>query len=333
MIYYVLDFLLFITSLFRTISTLASYIDSSQNVKAFWKGRKPKMNNEIKIGVIGGDTRQLVAAHELAEAGFRVECFGVPKKQGRYGEILHSPSLEDCVAGASAVVLGVPFSRDDRWVNCPYGECAVSIKSLLECMLPGQLLLGGRLSEELYGKAEKYCIDAIDYFEVESLSVENAIPTAEGALAVAMQELDVTIHGSSALVTGYGRVGKVMAKTLHALGAQVTVAARKSSVGAWCRVNGYGYCTVSDISDNCYDVIFNTVPFPLFNRELLQKLKKDTLIIDLASTPGGVDMAAAKELDVRVIRALSLPGKVAPVTAGRIIKDTVQEILSGEGIV
>ena len=54
------------------------------------------------------------------------------------------------------------------------------------------------------------------------------------------------------------------------------------------------------------------------------------MIVDLASRPGGVDDTAAEELGVKSILALSLPGKVAPATAGAIIKDAVMNILEEE---
>lgn len=291
------------------------------------------MKKEIKIGVIGGDTRQLEAAYALCEQGFRAVCFGVPQKEGKYGAIERSSDLDGAVKGASAVLLGLPFTRDGRHINMGDGENDILISRLLSLMSPGQLLLGGKLPASFYESAREHSIEAIDYLQVESLSVANAVPTAEGALAVAMNELDITLHGARALVIGYGRVGKVLSKLLYALGSRVTVAARRSSVGAWCQVEGFDFMPTSKLCLSGFDVIFNTVPFPLLTGELLGSAEDEGLIVDLASSPGGVDMTAAREQGKRVIRALSLPGKVAPRTAGKIIKDTVLEILSGEGII
>ena len=291
------------------------------------------MKQDIKIGVIGGDTRQLVVAHELARDGFRVGCFGVPKNDGRYGCFTEYTSLEGCVGGCKAVVLGVPASTDGKWINCPPNDYAISLKALLDAMQPGQLLLGGRLNSSISAMAEKYCIKTIDYFDSEELAVLNAIPTSEGALEIAIKELDVSIGFAKALVLGFGRIGKTLSHMLSSLGAEVTVSARRSSVGAWCQIYGYNFCALDDIGENidAYDVIFNTVPATVLTRQMLTKTS--AVIIDLASVPGGVDMAAAKDLGSRVIWALSLPGKVAPVSAGRIIKNSVVDILAEEGIV
>ena len=73
-------------------------------------------------------------------------------------------------------------------------------------------------------------------------------------------------------------------------------------------------------------------PRPGTGETELKDLRPDCLIIDLASKPGGVDMAGAAALGVRVVWALSLPGKVAPVSAGRYIMDTVYHIMEELGI-
>lgn len=74
-------------------------------------------------------------------------------------------------------------------------------------------------------------------------------------------------------------------------------------------------------------MLFNTVPQTVIGRKELAGAK-DSLIIDLASKPGGVDFDAARDLGVKVIWALGLPGKVAPVSAGKIIKKSILNILS-----
>ena len=298
-------------------------------------GRKgsQKMKQDIKIGVVGGDTRLLATAHTLARDGFRISCFGVPKSEGKYNGYKICNTLEDAVRGAAAVVTGVPYSSDGKWLNCPPEDYAISVKALLCNMTPCQLLLGGRLDNSLYEAAEKHSVKAIDYFASEELTVLNAIPTAEGAVEIAMKELDVSLRDARMLITGFGRVGKVLANTLKGLGCDVTVSCRRKSESAWCRVYGYGFMPLETLGDKVdgYDVIFNTVPATLFTKELL--CNTDAVIIDLASVPGGVDTTAAGELGVKVIRALSLPGKVAPKTAGEIIAGSVRDILTEEGII
>lgn len=157
----------------------------------------------------------------------------------------------------------------------------------------------------------------------------NALPTAEGAVQIALEELPVTLHGARALVLGYGRVGKLTAHRLAALGAQVTVAARSYEALAWAEAYGHAAQQLSDLSGYLcgYDLVVNTVPRRVLTRELLEELKEGCLVIDLASKPGGVDFQSAAELGVRCVWALSLPGKVAPVTVASALRDTIYNML------
>ena len=76
------------------------------------------------------------------------------------------------------------------------------------------------------------------------------------------------------------------------------------------------------------DIIFNTVPAPVISRQVLDELAPETLIIDLASEPGGTDFDYASKLGITVVHALGIPGKFAPRTAGEILKSTILSMLT-----
>jgi len=80
------------------------------------------------------------------------------------------------------------------------------------------------------------------------------------------------------------------------------------------------------------DIIFNTIPSLVIDEDLLRFIKKDAIIIDLASKPGGVDFDKAEEFGIKTIWALSLPGKVAPISSAEYIKKTLFSILEEEGV-
>ena len=168
-----------------------------------------------------------------------------------------------------------------------------------------------------------------DYFAREELAVLNAVATAEGAIQIAMEELPITLHDARVLVIGFGRLGRALAPRLRALGARVCVSARRYEQQAAAEGMGLGSEGMERLSDwlCSYDLVFNTVPARLLGLEELAVMKEGALVIDLASRPGGVDLDAARTLGVHVVWALSLPGRVAPVTAGRYIKDTVYHIM------
>ena len=147
---------------------------------------------------------------------------------------------------------------------------------------------------------------------------------------LAMEEMLTTLYGQNILLTGFGRITKVMVRALNGLGAKVFVSARKYSDIEWAKIYGCEAIHIDKLDEYLpkFDLIFNTVPAVLFEEKKLSKLKNNCLIIDLASKPGGVDFEAASALGVKVIWALSIPGKVAPVTSGKMIADTIINILS-----
>ncbi len=149
-----------------------------------------------------------------------------------------------------------------------------------------------------------------------------------------MRLLPITLHGSRALVLGFGRVGKVLARTLDALGAETYVEARKFEDLSWIKCYGYHGIYLPDLAGGLgsFDVIFNTIPHEILTDEHLRQLRSDCLLIDLASAPGGIRLEAAHALGLQAVSALSLPGKVAPQTAGEIIKHTIINIISDLGV-
>lgn len=80
-----------------------------------------------------------------------------------------------------------------------------------------------------------------------------------------------------------------------------------------------------------FDLVVNTVPATILTFDILKHLKRECLLIDLASKPGGVCFKTARDLGLKTIWALSLPGKVAPITSGEIIKNTIDNILCERG--
>jgi dipicolinate synthase subunit A len=279
------------------------------------------------VSVIGGDLRQLTLASLLGQDSYEVKIFGFDKQIETAG-LKKAKDIKDA-ANAEIIILPLPASHDNIILNSPFSENEISIQELFEFISPGKIILGGKLSSPLKELCLKNNIKIYDYFEREELSVANAIPTAEGAIEIALSETPYTLHNASCLVIGYGRIGKILADRLKAFGADVTVSARKYSDFAWIEANNFKCADSNKLDDIISDckIIFNTVPSMILSDSLLKKIPDSTLVIDLASKPGGVDFSLAKELGLKVIWALSLPGKVAPITSGEIIKNTIVNIL------
>lgn len=283
------------------------------------------------FAVVGGDLRAAYLAGLLAQDGYNVITAG-----------LDGTDLPPCVTGctnlsqaislADGVVLPLPVTTDGTTLNAPFSRVRIQLDQVLSGLLPDQFVVGGGLSAELRADLASRGVTAGDYLQREELAVLNSVPTAEGAVQLAMEELPVTIRGARCLITGYGRVAKALASLLFAMGADVTIAARRCEDRAAATINGCASICIEDLTAaGDFDVIFNTVPALLFTAEVLKKLSRTTLLIDLASRPGGVDFPAAAALQMKTVWALSLPGRVAPKSAGEILKRTILNMLREVG--
>ena len=239
--------------------------------------------------------------------------------------------LPSCAARIStAVILPLPVSNDDRLLNAPLSEACVPLSDLFSRCRSDALLFGGKVSPAQQRLAQQFGHTIHDYLKREEMAVLNAVPTAEGAVNLAMNERASTLWESRCLVTGFGRCAKALALLLKGFGARVTVAARKQGDLAFARTLGLQTIPLRQLQEVLpqQEIVFNTIPAPVLTRPLLEQLQPECLIIDLASRPGGVDFEAAGELGLKTIWALSLPGKVAPITAGGIIRDTVLHMVA-----
>lgn len=284
------------------------------------------------ISVIGGDLRQLTVAKLLKAEGYHVFLYGFDKDIQL--ETLECETDKDLVLSADIVILPVPVTFDGNTINSPYAKEPMIIDDFLSEINPSVLVFGGQIQPNLQKALEDNHIAYRDYLKREELSIKNAVPTAEGAIEIAIAETPFTIHGSKSLVLGYGKIGKILSKDLYALGAQTYVEARKYADLAMIEGHGYEPLPLDNLKDHIheFDIIFNTIPSLILDDEILTKVKKDALIIDLASKPGGIDFDAAKAYGLKVIWALSLPGKIAPVSSGAIIKDTIMNIIKELGV-
>lgn len=273
-----------------------------------------------KILVIGGDARIDRLCTSMQRDGLEVR---------RYTEDM---ALKTALSGADIVVLGLPVSTDGETVSAPQLLRPILMKDLFRLMNNRQLLLGGKIGEKARTLLEVYGIPYVDYLTREEFEIANAIPTAEGAIQIAMEELPITLNGANVVVTGYGRIGKYLSRLLKCMGAKTTVFARKPSDIALIKAEGLIAAPYGMLPEAAAyaDVIFNTVPAKVIDKSVLVNMRGG-LIIDLAGSGGGVDTETAGEIGVSVIRALSLPGKVAPVTAGEIIKETIYNIFREAG--
>ena len=151
---------------------------------------------------------------------------------------------------------------------------------------------------------------------------------SEAAIKFTMSQFDISLFKKKILIVGYGRIGKILSNLLKNMNNDITVCARNSKDLCWASLNNFNTFNTNDIAENLnFDIIFNTVPAIIFTEKILNLLDPKTYIIDLASTPGGVDFKTAKKMKLKVYQALGLPGKIFPENAGEIVKKIIYEII------
>jgi dipicolinate synthase subunit A len=275
-----------------------------------------------KIAIIGGDLRIVKLVEMLEKEEYEVKTYALEKAVEI--EDTNTNSIAECVQDADIVLGPLPLSSNGQLVNTPFSDKKINVEDLIN-QIGGKTFIAGSIKPEVYQMAEEKEITVLDILKREELSVLNAISTAEGAIQIAINETPKNVHGNNVLVLGFGRIGKILSKMLYGLGAHVSCEARKTTDLAWIKAYGYEAINLIELKQNLsrFDIIINTIPYIVLDRDMLQEVKHDALIIDLASNPGGVDKQAVKELGIKFNWALSLPGKVSPVTSAEFVKETL----------
>ena len=280
--------------------------------------------------VLGGDLRNIKLAGMLADDGNRVYSFG----QDRSDEILDDGRIEKCTSLKTAmekaqVIIGpVPFSSNEDFINAPFAHDKIMIDDLMKTN-KGKIFISGSIKDDLKKKLDEKYMEVIDIMKRDDLAILNTIATAEGTIEVAIKNTDKILQGSRVLILGFGRGGKIVANKFSKMSALVTCAARKVSDLAWIKAYGYNSLNINDMLYDLkeFDIIINTVPQTILRERELKHIDAEALLIDLASSPGGIDGKMAKSMGLNFIWALALPGRIAPSSSAKFIKDTVYTIL------
>lgn len=261
-----------------------------------------------KITLVGGDNRLIILKKKLEKEGFFVDTLGLAQNDdGR-------------VETSDIIIFPVPTTKDKETVFCPLTNRKIMLSEIAKKIDNDKLILSCNYIFENKNN--------IDFGALDSYALLNAVPTAEGAIKIAIENTDFTLWKSKILVIGYGRVGKILADRLRSLGAFVTVSARKPKDFALITALGFDYINTNSLNleNLSYDIIFNTVDAKVIENSELQDLKCD-LMIDL-STFGGFDLKEANECGINALKAPALPVKTAMKTAAEILFETVIQIIN-----
>ncbi len=275
--------------------------------------------NTQKTVIFGSDSRFEYTGAYLKEKGFSVY---------EYDKSILS-NLSQTGRAPVVFVLPLPFSRDEKRLNCSNEESRLLLDDFYSLINKGDTVAGGMLTDSFKNAVCSLGAVCLDYYD-EKMIDENAVLTAK-ALKKLLDELKSDFSGKRIAVTGYGRVAKAVAKMLEKENADFTVTARSKTAEMQASKHSQRFVKLESFTDELpfFDIIINTVPALIFDESRLSRIKKDAVFIDLASAPFGVEKELAEKHRLRLIRALSLPGRYFPEEAGKLIGRRIELILKG----
>jgi dipicolinate synthase subunit A len=286
----------------------------------------------VHIAVLGGDDRELVLVPRLLQLGAKVKVAGISVLAGN-NDIDCFDKIEDAVRNAHFIVLPMPGIDEKGIIKAKYGIETLQLNNNTMAAFPeNSVVIVGVARPLLKTLVAEKGLKLIEIAEMDEVAILNSVPSAEGAIQMAMEQTNITIHGSKVFVLGFGRCGLTLARMVSAMGAKTTVVARKPADLARIMEMGMKPLTYGQLEEYISeaDIIFNTVPGMVLDKILLEKANPEVYICDIASAPGGIDFNAARNLGIKAELAPGLPGKVAPKTAGLILAKVIPDIIINE---
>ena len=274
----------------------------------------------MPILTIGGDMRYayltaLAASHPLEIAAVGLERAPMP---------LPAAALDD-ISSAPAIILPNPWRSG---LMLPLSARSFTLEDVLSRLRPDALLLLSDTSDMPDSLRSALSFEDLS-LRADSL-LKNAHLTAEAALFSAMRDSDRALSDSMCLVIGYGRIARRLTYLLQAMGAQVAVAVRREEIRREAQTEGVNAFRIEDLPHLLprAHFIFSTPPAQVLAESMLRLISPDALLMDLASPPFGFCLESARALGLRASRESGLPGRCCPLSAARLLLDSVLEALS-----
>lgn len=292
------------------------------------------MKYHYDYAVIGGDMRQVYIVEELAHHTNRICHYALcalpdEHRCSNTAFITNAASLSEVCSTSSCIICPIPFSKNGIFLNQSAFDEALSINLILSNLKSGQSFFAGCIPQTFQSTAIEMGVHVFDLMQNPSLALFNSIATAEGAICEAIKRSPLNLHQSSCAILGYGKCGRTLSHYLKGMFCRLYIASNREDERAHAALIADRTGTIQNLG-TCveeFDFIFNTIPSKVITSELLIKMKSFVTIIDIASAPGGVDFSSAKEFGIHAVLCPGLPGKYAPSSSARAIKETIERIL------
>ena len=281
------------------------------------------------ILIAGGDKRNVYLANSLSKDGFKVKVIGFDDN------IYFNPGVEKvrCAeehgSGCALLIFGIPASFDGVKLWTPLSDEEVMLEEIIRRIPDDCIITGGRINlcPDSFGDTEP-----TDYTTRCDFAWLNAVPTAEGAIAAVMSDCNKTLADSLCAITGFGRCSEVLAQKLKAFGCSVHIYARSTKDLSHAAALGFKAYHLNYMKKviGMYDIIFNSVPFGIFDAEHIENIKENCIFADIASAPGGIAENTPKD-KINYKFLPGLPGAYSPESAAEIIKKVIMTLIQEKG--
>ncbi|OLO40942.1 dipicolinic acid synthetase subunit A [Alkalihalophilus pseudofirmus] len=282
------------------------------------------------IVIVGGDARQLEIIRKLSTLDAQISMVGFEQLDDGFVGTTKKQLDEVDFDTVDALLLPVSGTGPQGEVETIFSNESIKItKDILKKTPDHCVVYTGITNDYLNQTVKAANRNLVKLLERDDIAIYNSIPTVEGTVMMAIQHTDITIHSSKVVVIGFGRVGMSVARTFAALGADVKVGARNSSHIARITEMGFKPFLTTNLVDHVSDVdiCINTIPTLIVSANVIAQMPSNSLIIDLASKPGGTDFRYAEKRGIKALLAPGLPGIVAPKTAGQILANVLATLL------
>lgn len=278
------------------------------------KGEQFVVNRNITV--IGYDNRTAIVYDMLTNDGYNVTA--VNRKEDSFS-----------ISPGDIIIFPIPYKDASGKIK----GTELSLADISPKLNSTNLIILGKSDGAFADIASRIGFEYIDINEDKRFKILNAIPTAEAAVSIAMENTRYTMWGQHTLVCGYGCIAKCLVKLLKGFGCDVTVSARKQSDLYDAEYAGCRTVRIENVADvmSEQDIVFNTCPALVLDKYALEKAKKQCIIIDLASRPGGCDFDFAKKNKINAKLYLSLPDVYAPQSAGENMYKIISSIIERHG--
>lgn len=291
------------------------------------------MLSGLQIVVMGGDARQIEVIRRLSELNAKLFLIGFEQLDHSFPGVVKEKIDGIEWKHVDAILLPVAGTDTNGEIETIFSNETIHLTEAVLIQTPDHCTVySGIANEYLTSITNKANRKLILLFDRNDVAIYNSIPTVEGVLMLVIQNTDITIHNSKTVVLGFGRNGMTISRVFRDLGAKVKVGARKAEHLARIDEMGLEPFHISKLKHvvKDADIVINTIPHLIITEEVISNMPHHTLIVDIASKPGGTDFRYAEKRGIKAILSPSLPGIVAPKTAGKILANVLTELFTGD---